>query len=141
MSDLATLPRRKKKNHRNGTTAVEFAVVAPVFFLFIIAAVDLGRLNIIRHTADNAAYEAARHAMVPGATAAEAISEANVILRSVGTTGSTVTVSPAVLDPSVNEITVTVEVPLDQNGWITPHFTSGKTIVRQSRLKTERVGQ
>jgi Flp pilus assembly protein TadG len=133
--------RRLNKTKRAGTTAVEFAVVAPVFFLFIIAAVDFGRLNILRHTADNAAYEAARHAMVPGATAAEAITKANTILSAVGTVGSTVTVDPAVIDLSVNEITVTIDIPMNQNGWIAPHFTADKTIIGRSRLRTERVQQ
>ena len=132
---------RKKKIDRAGTTAVEFAIVAPVFFLFIIAAVDFGRMNILRHTADNAAYEAARHGMVPGATAAEAISEANAILSSVGTVGGVVTVDPPVLDFTTEQITVTVAVPMDQNGWIAPHFTKNKTIIGRSNLRTERVPQ
>ena len=130
--------RCRRRLNRTGTTAVEFAIVAPVFFLFIIAAVDFGRLNIIRHTADNAAYEAARHAMVPGATAAEAVAKANTILSTVGTVGSKVTVNPAVIDVDTDEIVVTIDVPMNLNGWITPHFSQNKTISRQSRLKTER---
>ena len=129
---------RLSSQKRSGATAVEFAVVAPIFFMFIIAAIDFGRMNIIRHTADNAAYEAARHAMVPGATAAEAIAKANTILNSVGTRGATININPANLDASVEEITVTIDIPMAQNGWITPHFTSGKTISKRSRLKTER---
>lgn len=131
--------RKSNKTNRSGTTAVEFAIVAPIFFLFIIAAIDFGRLNILRHTADNAAYEAARHAMVPGATAAEAIAEANIILSAVGTVGGVVTIDPAVIDLSVDEITVTIAIPMNQNGWIAPHFTSNKTILGRSTLRTERV--
>ena len=131
--------RKLNQSNRAGTTAVEFAVVAPIFFLFVIAVIDFGRMNILRHTADNAAYEAARHAMVPGATAAEAISEANSILSAVGTVGSTVTVNPPVLDLSVDEITVTVAIPMNQNAWIAPHFTANKTIRGSSTLRTERV--
>ncbi len=130
--------RRLRKEYRAGATAIEFAVVAPVFFLFIIAAFDFARMNVVRHTADNAAYEAARHAMVPGATVAEAVTKANSILSTVGITGATVAVSPATLGPSVDEIIVTVDVPMDQNGWIAPYFSSGKTINARSRLKTER---
>jgi Flp pilus assembly protein TadG len=141
MNIMLNKHRRSNKFNRRGTTAIEFALVAPVFFLFVIAAVDFGRMNILRHTADNAAYEAARHAMVPGATAAEAITKANTILSSVGTIGSTVTVDPAVLGLSVEEITVTVNIPMNQNGWIAPHFTDGKTIVGRSRLRTERIKQ
>ena len=60
----------KLATRRTGATAVEFAIVAPIFYTLVIASLEFGRLNIIRHTADQAAYEAARFAMVPGATAA-----------------------------------------------------------------------
>ena len=52
-------------------------------------------MNVLRHTADNAAYEAARYAMVPGATAAEAKAKANALLKIIGTRNAVVTVSPA----------------------------------------------
>ncbi len=83
---------------RRGATAVEFAIVAPIFFLLLLSSFEFSRLNVIRHTADNAAYEAARNAMVPGATAAEAIATANSILRVVGTRGARVTINPTTLD-------------------------------------------
>ena len=63
---------RRRRPDRTAAAAVEFAIVATIFFLLVIAAFEFGRMNVIRHTADNAAYEAARHAMVPGATVAEA---------------------------------------------------------------------
>jgi Flp pilus assembly protein TadG len=123
---------------RRGATTVEFAIVAPIFFLLMIASFEFSRLNVIRHTADNAAYEAARHAMVPGATASEAVTKANAILRTVGTRGARVTINPRVLGPDVDTINVRVDVPLDQNGWIVPRFTKGSTMTAQSTLRTER---
>jgi Flp pilus assembly protein TadG len=129
---------RRHSELRAGATAVEFAIVAPIFFTIMLASFEFSRLNVIRHTADNAAYEAARHAMVPGATAAEAVSRANSILRTVGTRGAQVTINPTVLGPEVDSINVRVDVPMNQNGWILPRFTSGKTLTAQSTLKTER---
>lgn len=98
-------------------------------------------MNVIRHTADNAAYEAARIAMVPGATAAEAVAEANRLLSIAGARGATVAVNPAILGPSTDEITVTVNVPMAANGWITPRFTRAHTMQAVSTLKAERTGQ
>lgn len=129
---------RRNSNSRRGATAVEFAIVAPIFFLIMLAAFEFSRLNVIRHTADNAAYEAARHAMVPGATAAEAVNRANSILRTVGARGAKVTINPTTLGPDVDSVNVRVEVPLSQNGWVVPKFTSGKTLSAQSTLRTER---
>jgi Flp pilus assembly protein TadG len=130
--------RRRSTHSRTGAAAVEFAIVAPIFFILVLGALEFGRLNVIRHTADQAAYEAARHAMVPGATVAEARQQANRMLRIVGARGASVDVQPNALGPDVDEITVTVEVPLNQNGWITPKFTRNRSIVAMSRLKTER---
>lgn len=133
-------PRSSSKSRR-GATTVEFAIVAPIFFLLLLSSFEFSRLNVIRHTADNAAYEAARIGMVPGATAAEAVNEANRLLNIVGANGARVTVNPAVLTPDTRQITVTVDVPMDQNGWVTPKFTSGRTMRAESTLKAERVEQ
>ncbi len=134
----ASADLRVAANDRRGAAAVEFAIVAPIFFLLVMAAFEFGRINVIRHTADNAAYEAARRAMVPGATAGEAVAEAERILRIVGTRGAKVTVAPATLGPEVDRITVTVDVPMNQNGWIAPKFTRATTIRAISTLRTER---
>lgn len=137
-------PKRTKRspaNNRTGATAVEFALVAPIFFLLLLSSFEFSRLNVIRHTADNAAYEAARIAMVPGATAAEAATEANRIMDIAGARGTTITINPATLGPNTSQITVTVDVPLDQNGWIVPRFTRTQTMRAVSTLKAERTGQ
>ncbi len=129
---------RSRHLRRQGVTAVEFAVTAPVFFLFLLAAFEFGWFNVIRHTADNAAYEAARIAMVPGATAAEAVATAQGLLNVIGTRGTRTTVTPATLTADTDEITVTIEVPMDRNGLIVPRFTKSKTLRSSSTLRTER---
>ena len=140
MKTLLNKKRRRGKRCRTGAVLVEFAVVATMFFVFIIGAFEFGRLNVIRHTADNAAYEAARHAIVPGATSAEAVAKANSILNIVGTRGARVSVNPTTLGPAVNTVTVTVEVPIAQNGWIAPRFTSASTMRSVATMRTERTG-
>jgi Flp pilus assembly protein TadG len=129
---------RINSGQRRGATAVEFALTAPVFFLFLLAAFEFGWLNVIRHTADNAAYEAARTAMVPGATAAEAVAKANGLLNIVGARGANVTVTPSTLTPGTDEVTVAIEIPMAQNGLIVPRFTSKTTLHSSSSLRTER---
>lgn len=132
---------RRRNSDRRAAVVVEFAIVASVFFLILSASFEFVRLNVIRHTADNAAYEAARHAMVPGATAAEAITKANSILNVVGIRGATVTITPPVLSSNIPDVNVRIDIPLGSNGWITPKFTNGKTLTVQSTLKKERVSQ
>lgn len=129
---------RKCKPRRSGATAVEFAITAPVFFLFLLAAFEFGWLNVMRHTADNAAYEAARAAMVPGATAADATAKANTILQIVGARGAKVTITPAVVATDTKEVTVAVDIPMSRNGLVIPRFTKTTTLHSESTLRTER---
>ena len=127
-----------RRQLRRGAAVVEMAVVVPVFFLLLFAGIEFARLNVIRHTADNAAYEAARRVIVPGATAAEAIAQANSLLNIVGTRGATVDILPPTITPATDEVTVTIDVPMNQNGWIFPRFTSTTVMTSSSTLKTER---
>lgn len=133
------MKRNRMKTNRRGATAVEFAIVAPVFFMILFAMFEFSRLNVIRHTADNAAYEAARLAIVPGAEAADAIAEANRLLGAVGARGASVTVDPPNLGVDTRQVTVAVEVPMSQNAFVVSRFTGTTTLRSQSTLRTERV--
>jgi Flp pilus assembly protein TadG len=130
--------RRFPRVTRLGATAVEFAIVVPIFFLFLLASFEFGWLNVLRHMADNAAYEAARGAMVPGATATEAKATATAILKIVGARDAVITVTPATLLPTTTEITVAIDIPLKNNVLIVPRFTTGKTLHSEATLRTER---
>jgi Flp pilus assembly protein TadG len=123
---------------RSGAAIVEFAIVAPIFFLFMLAAFEFGWMNVCRHTADHAAYEAARRAMVPGATADEALAEARDVLTIIGTRDATVSVNPNTITSETDQVTVSVEVPMDSNALILPMFAGGKVLRASSTLRTER---
>lgn len=131
--------RKSKQRERHGAVVVEFAICAPLFFLVVLTLIEFSWLNVVRHTADNAAYEASRVAMVPGATAAEAVAEAEHLLGVVGVRGAVVTVDPPVLGPEATQVTVQVRLPLDRNGLVVPRFVSGRQIESSSTLRTERV--
>ena len=129
---------RRLRCSRRGAAAVEFAFTAPIFFLFLLAAFEFGWMNVLRHTADNAAYEAARTAMVPGASAAEARNMANGLLQIVGARGATVTVTPPTITPETDEVTVEVDIPMNRNGLIVPRFSRSEALHSESTLRTER---
>ena len=113
-------------------------MTVPIFLLFLMAAFEFGWLNVMRHTADNAAYEAARTAMVPGATAAEAIAKASNLLDIVGARSAQITVTPSPLTTDTKEVTVAINIPLNRNGLVVPKFTRGKAIQSSATLRTER---
>ena len=130
--------RNRRSKLRRGAAAVEFAITAPIFLLFLLSAFEFGWLNVMRHTADNAAYEAARTVIVPGATAAEATAKATSILNVVGARGAKISITPSSITNSTTDVTVAVDIPMNSNGLITPRFTGKTTLHSQSTLKTER---
>jgi Flp pilus assembly protein TadG len=103
--------------HRRGATLVEFAFTVPVFFVVLFSCVEISRMNMIRQTANNAAYEAVRACIVPGATNAEGVAVATAILQTIGVQGYTVTVTPAEIKDTTATVTATVVVPYELNTW------------------------
>ena len=128
----------RKSKQRRGVTTVEFALAAPVFFLVLLTVFEFGWQVVIRHTADNAAYEAVRVAIVPGATADEAIAEATRIMNIVGARSFNIEVDPPVLDNETERVEVLVEGAYANNGIIASKFLSGINFQSRSDMLTER---
>lgn len=121
-------PARCRAADRSGAAAVEFALTAPILFMLLFAALEVGRMNLIHQTANNAAYEAARKAAVPGATVADAEAAGTRILQSIGVQGATVDVQPDPIQNDTPQVTVTVTVPLNNNMWSQPLYSRDKTV-------------
>ena len=115
---------------------VEFAIVANILFVMVLTCMEFARMNTIRNLAQDAAYFAARHVIVPGAQESEAVAEAERIMNAVISHGYTINVSP--LDSSTEEVTVTVSVDFDQVALFAPMFMPNATIASTVRMKTER---
>lgn len=122
---------------RRGVTAVEFAIVAPLVFFFFFAAFEFCRVAMIRHTADNAVYEAARRAIIPGGTAPAAQQEARRLLNAVGIHNHAVRVTPEPITPQTDAVTVLVRVPMEGNSFVPYQFFGGKVIERELTLRRE----
>lgn len=118
---------------------MEMAFALPLLFLFVLGSIEFSRMNVIRHTIDNAAYEAARRAIVPGSTAADAETVANGIMATVGAEGVNVVVTPAVLQLDTPEVNVNVSVDCDANGFIAPIFFAGRQLVGNATLRREQL--
>jgi len=137
---MPVVDRKLRSESRKGSVAVEFALSASVLFLIIFASLEFARMNMIRHSVDNAAYEAARRVIVPGATASEAEDTAQQILGVVWARNGQIEIDPAVIQNSTPEVLVTVTVPADSNGLIAPQFFRGKSFVGSCRLTREDMG-
>ena len=129
--------RRKNRHQRSGAVAVEMAITMPFLFMLILVAVEFGRMNVIRHTVDNAAYEAARRAIVPGATATEVEQQARRIMAIVGARGVNVQLTPDEIEIDTDEINVNVSVECRQNGFLAPLFFGGRRMVGNVTMQRE----
>ena len=133
MSDKMNKYRQSRKHNRAGATTVEFAFVLPVILVMFLGAIEITRLNFLRQTALNAAYEGARACIVPGAAPADGQAEAMRLLTAVSAhRGATVNV--AMQQSLVN---VTITIPISQNSWGLGRFATNANIVRNFSLKKE----
>jgi Flp pilus assembly protein TadG len=119
--------------------SVEVALTLPVLFLVLFGCVEFARLNMLRNSIEGACYKGARAAAVPGSTATDATETAERELAIVGARSATITVEPSVLTESSTHVSVTIDVPLNDNAWVTPHFLRNKTLSRTCTLTRERV--
>lgn len=130
--------RAPLRGARRGATAVEFALVLPVLFLFAVGIVEFSRVSMLRHVVDNASYEACRAVIVPGANVTEAEAAAGEILQRFGIRDATITVSPNPIGEETAAVTVLVEAPALTNGWGLDRFTGGVKLASTTTLLTER---
>jgi Flp pilus assembly protein TadG len=131
-------PQRLIRQRRRGAVTVEFALVCPIFFLVVSGTIEYARVHILRHSADDAAYEAARFGMVPGATVAEVETMAQSLLSSARIESATIAVTPDPLSDAAEQITVDIQVPVAANSWLVPRFCDGLVIHGTSTLRTVR---
>ncbi len=135
---------KPKTHNRRGATTIEFAFVAIPMFLMIFACIEFARVSMIESMAEDAAFSAARHVMVAGATTTEGVTEGERLLALVGATG-TVTVVPTSndvdqedIDDDTQQITVTVTVLMEDNTLFLSMFTKHITVVKSCTMTSER---
>jgi Flp pilus assembly protein TadG len=140
MSQTNNIRRRRHtaRRRRSGAVIVEFAICVPILFLFFFAALEFSRVNMIRQTIENATYEGSRRGIVPGATAADCRTAAQLVLNTVATNNAQITVTPNVITPETSQITVEISVPVDSNSWVIPFFFKNKTLSNSMTMQRER---
>ena len=136
--------RTAVRKQRTGATALEFAIVAPIVFGIIWISLEFLRITMIQNLADVASYEAARVAIVPGATVAEAEDEAREYLRYMGTRNVTVSVQvykgseeQSEIDDFTTRIRIVVNVPVQSNALILSRFFGNQVLSSTTSLGFE----
>ncbi|MEM6798247.1 MAG: TadE family protein [Planctomycetota bacterium] len=129
-------------SRRRGASVVEFALVAPVFFLVVLGMIEFGRMAMVQQVLTNSAREGARIGVLDGSTTARVKTKVDDYLSSASISGATVQVSPN--PPSSagfgESVTVTVSVPFDRVSWLpSPFFIGGQTLRAESIMRRETV--
>jgi Flp pilus assembly protein TadG len=137
--------KKHRANRRRGTSAVEFAVVAPVALLFVFAAIEFGRAMFLQHVAVNTARAACRQGILGSATNATIQSTATEALQAVSVSGGTTSVvvgGESGRDTDSAEpgetIDVTVSIPYGPNSWVPlPRYLGQKALVGRVTMAKE----
>lgn len=136
------LPRSSKGRHaRRGAMAVEMAVVAPVFFLFVLGLIEFSRAMMVQALLTSAAREGARAGSLDNSQDTDVDNAVDNYLSAGGISGANISVTP---DPPSNAgygqfVTVTVSVPYTSVSWLpVPQFlqsvmlTATSTVLRET---------
>ena len=121
---------------------VEFAVVAPLFFLLIFGMIEFGRMVMVQQVITNASREGARIGVLDGATTSDVTTAVNNYLQSASIQGATVSVTPS--PPSSAgygaPVTVAVSVSFNQVSWLpSPMFLGGQTLSATTVMRRETI--
>jgi Flp pilus assembly protein TadG len=135
-----SLISRNSRQLRLGTALVEFAVVAPVFFLMALGIIEFGRAMMVQALLTNAAAKGARAGCFDNATSSNVTSAVNAYLSAGGISGATATCSPNPPSSALpgHDITVTVTIPYSSVTWLpAPRFLKNKTLSATSLVQRE----
>lgn len=129
MQCLPLLHRRSRP--RRGTTAVEFAAVAPVFFIFVMGLIEFGQAMMVQSLLTNAAQQGARAGALNSAQSSDVTTAVNTYLANAGISGATSTATPN--PPSSakpgTDIKVTVTIPYTSVSLLpSPSFLQSTTL-------------
>lgn len=130
------------RKHRRGAAVVEFAIVAPVFFLMLLGMIEFGRMIMVQQIITNASREGARVAVLDGTTAGDVDSAVTNYLSSASINGADITITPnPPSDAGYGEpVTVSVSVPFSQVSWLpSPMFLGGTTLDATTVMRRETV--
>lgn len=130
---------------RKGATAVEMAVVAPLFFLLILGLVEFVRMGMVKQALTDAARAGCRKAVLVG-TRTDEVAETTIrdylkssISDTQDVTKCRVSISPSDFTSmaSGGEITTKVEVNYSDVSWLVPNFLDTTVLRAESTMKRE----
>lgn len=125
---MRTRKNSSRISHRRaGASAVEFAIVAPIFFLMVFGIIEFGRMVMVQQVITNAAREGARVAVLDSATESRVRERVNDYLKAASLPSATVVIAPSPPTSAGFDEPVSVEVrmPFSAVNALSRPFLSG----------------
>ncbi len=134
---------RRESKGRRGTSAVEMAVIAPLFIALIMAQLESSRLGMVAQLLTTAAREGCRVAVIDGKTQANVQARVNAVLNGSGIDVGTV--SPTNLNGGTwtgavvgDPIQISFDVPYKNVSWLpTPYYLKTASIKVSATMNRE----
>ena len=128
---------RRSPAKRAGAYTVEFAICASTLFLLVFGLFEFSRYLFVRQAVDQAAYEAARVAIIPGANSSAIRSRAELLLNAAGIVDAEIDITPAIIDEQTKEVTVEVSCNFSNNSFLPSQFLGAGPILSRTTLDHE----
>jgi len=131
---------------RRGVTSIEFALVAPLFFVLMLGIIEFGRAFMVMELLNESARQACRQAIVEGTSSAQIKLTATNFLTSVGFDSSVagVSVNNTPIDTieiktmgANTDMTVQVTVPVSSVTWVPTGFLPAGNLAGQFTMRRE----
>ena len=136
--------QKRKRNDRRGAAAVEFAMVAPIFFVAVFACMDFSRFWIAESFVESTAFRVAREVSVFGATMDEALDLSQQELSVIGIEEFALMVVArshgevqSAVDDATTDVSVTIEIPAKERALLTRYFRN-RSLTRDAVTRTNR---
>lgn len=139
------LPNRSRHDprRRTGTSAVELAVILPVFVALVMGQIEGSRLGMVSQLLTTAAREGCRVAVLNGSTQTDVQNRVTAVLSPAGITPTTFAISCTGSTtwnqaPMGTPVTVSLSVPYANVSWMgTPFYFGSAQISASATLSSE----
>jgi Flp pilus assembly protein TadG len=131
---------RRSLAERRGAALIEFAIIAPIFFLLVLGIFEFGRGMMVQAMLASAAQQGARAGSLTNAQASDVTTAANEYLTPAGISGATIVVTPSPPSSALpgQDVKVTVSIGYAQVSWIpAPKFLKNKTLSSTAIVQRE----
>lgn len=124
---------------RRGVAAVEFAVVAPIFFMLVVGIIEVGRALMVQQVLINASRVGARRAVMLSSSQDAVVDAATEFAEGIGVPGVDVAVSPDPASAATGAaVTVAVSIDFADVSWLpAPWLMGGKVLSASSVMRKE----